>query len=140
MAKQKSSINLFDLLVIVAIICIGLICIFSYNNKPFLGEKDVVVEVIVSDPATIQAVLPSVKLASVVYFSSTKYPVEQISYRTESDTNGQIENLYITLIGPGTINVGRSIFNGQRIFANQKVEIRADYYAKGYVTGFHYAN
>lgn len=140
MAKRKFNINLFDLLVLLAIICVGLICVFSYNNKPFLGEKNVVVEVIVSDPTTIQAVLPSLRLADVVYFSGTKYPVRQLSYRTENDANGQIKQLYITLVGPGTIDDGRSIFNGQRIFTNQKVEIRADYYAKGYVTGFRYAN
>lgn len=140
MAKQKFNINIFDYLVMLAIIAIGLIVLFAYNNKPNLGERVVQVEIIITDPITIRTILPTIKLAKEVFYSSTKYPVEQVSYKTELDTSGAIDHLDVTLQGPGTINEGDSIFNGQRVYANQKVEIRSDYFAQGYVTSFNYAD
>jgi hypothetical protein len=140
MAKLKFNINIFDLLVVVAIAIVAIVGVISYSNKPFLGSKNVIVEVRISDVAAIKEALPSVKLASVVYYSGTKYPIKQMSYRTEQDSTDQIESLYITLEGPGDISEGNSIFNGQRIYVNQKVEIRADYQVQGYVADFRYEN
>lgn len=140
MAKRKFSINLFDILAVVifvSIICIGAL---SYFNKPFLGEKDMLVEIKISNTETIEAVLPNIKLNDPVYYGGTKYPVTQYSYRTEKDANGQLVYLYVVLKGPGTVSGEGSIFNGQRIYINQKAEIRDNYQVQGYVTDFRYEN
>lgn len=138
MVKQKFKINLFDILaiiVLVSIICIG---VLSYFNKPFLGEKDMLVEIKISNSDTINAILPKVVTSKTVYFSGTKYTVKQASYRIENSVNGQAQYLYITVEGLGTIFDDNPIFNGQRIYVNQKVEIRSDYQAQGYVVDFRY--
>ena len=140
MAKQKYRINLFDLLVIFLVIITALIGFIAYNNKPSLGERTLIVDVRISNIETIEAILPTIKTASEVYYSSSKYPVKQLSYDVEKDVSGQIKYLNIKIEGPGLISDGKSIFNGQRIFTNQKVELRADYFAQGYVTGFGYAD
>ena len=140
MAKQKFRINLFDIFVVVVIIITTLIFFVSYNNKPNLGDKVILVEIKISDLKTIETVMPVIKSADLVYFSGTKYPVKQISYKTEPDSNGLTKYLDITVEGPGNIVDGNSIFNGQRVYVNQKVEIRADYYAQGYVVDFGYEN
>ena len=140
MAKQKFKINLFDIfavIVLVSIICIGAL---SYFNKPFLGEKDMLVEIKISNTETINAILPKVVTSKTVYFSGTKYTVKQASYRIENGVNGQAQYLYVTVEGLGTIFDDGSIFNGQRIYVNQKVEIRSDYQAQGYVVDFRYEN
>jgi hypothetical protein len=142
MVKQKSSINLFDVFVIFVIIVIVFIGIFFYTNRPVLGKKNVLIEVMISDPTTIKTSLSEVQtdLGREVYYSGTKYPVKQVSYRTEKDASGQLKYLYITIEGLGTISYGDSIFNGQRVYTNQKVEIHADYQVQGYVTDFRYEN
>lgn len=140
MVKQKFRINLFDLLVVILIIVAVVVGGISYGSKPDLGNKNALVVVKISNSETIKAILPQVKLAAEVYYSGTKYPVKQISYRTELDINNQAEYLYVTLEGPGNIYDGSSIFNGQRVYVNQKVEIRGDYQAQGYVTDFRYEN
>lgn len=140
MVKQKFSINIFDFTVILAVAIVACIVLTAFYNKPFLGSGIVSVEVKVFDKSTIDAVLPILKTEEEVYYSGTKYPVEQTSYRIEQNASGQVEYLYITIQGPGDISDGKSIFNGQRIYANQKVEIRSDYYVQGYVVDFDYAN
>jgi hypothetical protein len=138
MVKRKFKLNILDaiaVLLIVATACIGLV---SYHSKPFLGDKNVLVEVKISNAETIDAVLPKVREAKEVYYSGTRYPVEQTSYRTEDDSSGHIKYLYITLIGLGKVSDKGSIFNGQRIYVNQKVEIRSEYQAQGYVVDYRY--
>ena len=138
MVKLKSKVNLFDALVLLAVFIFAGLFIMSFNNKPYLGDKNMLVELKISNSDTINAILPKVASSKTVYFSGTKYPVEQLSYRVENDTNGQPECLYVTIKGLGVVSDGASIFNGQRIFVNQKVEIHADYQAQGYVTDYHY--
>ncbi|MEI7689434.1 MAG: hypothetical protein WCI79_00510 [Candidatus Saccharibacteria bacterium] len=141
MAKRKFKINLFDVLAIVAVVAIGLMVIFANSNKPSLGAMTVQVEVKVSDKPAIDNILPSLQMTEEgVYYNGTKYPIRQTGYRVENDPTGAIKYLYITLEGPGEIAGGNSIFNGQRIYVNQKAEIHADYRVKGYVSDFHYAD
>lgn len=140
MAKLKFRINIFDILAIIAVIILACIGIAAWNNKPFLGSRTVLVEVKISNEATIQMILPKVKLASEVFYSGTKYPVKQVSYRTENDKNGQVQYLFVVLSGKGDITSDKSTFNGQRIYVNQKVEIHADYQAQGYVADYYYEN
>lgn len=137
MAKRKFNFNVFDLISILIITVFLGIILFSYNNKPNLGMDTVIVEVKISNIETINAILPKVKISQTVYYSGTKYPVQQLSYRTSKNKSGEIDNLYITLKGPGDIVTGNSIFNGQRVYVNQKVEIHADYQAQGYVTNYY---
>lgn len=140
MAKQKFSINLFDILVAIAVIAIALIGVLAWNSKPFLGNKNVLVEVRFSDPVLINSALPKVMTAKEVFYSGTKYSVQQISYRTENDASGQTKYLFVTLRGLGDISDNDSIFNGQKTFVNQKVEIHADYQLQGYVVDYRYEN
>jgi len=121
--------------VVAIVVAIGFM---SYSSKPFLGDTNLLVEVMISDPTTIKAVLPMVGTTKKVYYSGSKYQVEQISHNTEQNNDGTVKYLYITLRGLGKISDGASIFNGQRIYNNQKVEIRSDYQAQGYITDFYY--
>lgn len=138
MGKSKFRINVFDAIALIAIVSFVLVVALSWNNKPYLGSRNVSVEVMVTARNTIKAVLPKMESAEIVFYSGSKYPVKQISYRTENDAYGQIKYLYITVEGLGDIASGKSIFNGQRIYINQKVELRGDYQVQGYVTDYHY--
>lgn len=138
MGKTKFRINIFDAIAVLAILMLVLTMALSWSNKPYLGSRKVAVEIMVTARNTIKAVLPNMKSAETVFYSGSKYPVKQISYRTENDDYGKIKYLYITVEGLGNINSGKSIFNGQRIYINQKVELRGDYQVQGYVTDYHY--
>lgn len=140
MAKLKLKINIFDLIALVALIVATFFVFSAWNHKPFLGSKNVLVEIRVSNQPSISALLPKISSQGTVFYSGTKYPVKQVSFRTTNDDSGKIEFLYITIQGPGDIVEGDSIFNGQRIFINQKTEIRGDYQAQGEITDFHYVN
>lgn len=140
MGKSKFRVNIFDAIAVLAIVLFFMVVALSWDNKPYLGSKNVSVEVMVTARETIKAVLPKMKSAATVFYSGSKYPVRQVSYRTENDTYGQIRYLYITVEGLGDVTSGKSIFNGQRIYLNQKVELRGDYQVQGYVTDYHYEN
>lgn len=140
MVKRRFRVNIFDILIVVAVIAVVLIGVVSWNNKPFLGDKNVLVEVRFSDPGLINSALPKIMTAKEVFYSGTKYPVQQVSYRIENDVNGQIKYIFVTLRGLGSIIDGNSIFNGQRTYINQKVEIHADYQLQGYVVDYRYEN
>lgn len=137
MAKQKFSFNVFDLIFILIITVILGIIIFSYNNKPNLGTDTVIVEMKISDIENIDAILPKVGASRTVFYSGTKYPVEQVAYRIGKNKAGEVDSLYITLKGPGNVIEGSSVFNGQRVYMNQKVEIHADYQAQGRVINYY---
>lgn len=138
MDKLKFRVNIIDVIAVLAIVLFAMVIALSWNNKPYLGSKNVSVEVMVTARNTINAVLPKMESAETVFYSGSKYPVKQVSYRTENDVYGQIKYLYITVEGLGDISSGKSIFNGQRIYINQKVELRGDYQVQGYVTDYHY--
>ena len=138
MVKRKFNINLFDIFAVIALVIVIFIGALAYFNKPFLGAKNMLVEVKISNTETIEAILPKVATSKTVYFSGTKYTVNQKSYRIENDASDKPQYLYITLEGLGKVSDDDSIFNGQRIYVNQKVEIRSDYQAQGYITDFHY--
>lgn len=140
MAKQKFNLNIFDILAIIVVVAISLIGFVAINNKPFLGNKNMLVEIKISNEATIQTVLPKLLSAKEVFYSGTKYPVQQVSFHTENDASGNVVYLFITLRGLGSVMDDNSIFNGQRIYVNQKVEIHADYQVQGYVADYHYEN
>jgi hypothetical protein len=140
MVRRKFNLNIFDLFVVAAILAVLSIVLFSYSNRPYLGSRTVQVELKVSGAETIQAILPGVETTDEIYYSGTKYPVKQVSYRAEADYSGQINNLYIIIQGPGDITSEKSIFNGQRIYLNQKAEIHSGYQAQGYVVDFYYAD
>jgi len=138
MVKRK--LNLFDGFVILAVALLIGIGLVAMSNKPYLGDKNVLVEVRFSDTAAISASLAAVKDEKTVFYSGTKYSVNQVSYRTELDAEGQIKYLYVTVEGLGKIKDNDSIFEGQRIFDNQKVELRGDYQLQGVVTDYRYEN
>lgn len=138
MAKLKFKVNLFDGFIVVVLLLSCLIVAFALNNKPYLGEKTVLVKVEISDKDMIKRVLPELASAGNVYFSGTKYPVKQASYETKVGNDGAVEKLYVNLSGLGQIKEGDSIFNGQRIYLNEKVEIRDDYFIQGYVVDYRY--
>lgn len=140
MVKRKFRVNIFDILIVVAVIVVALVGVVSWNNKPFLGDKNVLVEVRFSDPVLINSALPKIMTAKEVFYSGTKYPVQQVSYRTENESNGQVKHLFVTFRGLGNISGNDSIFNGQRTYINQKVEIHADYQLQGYVVDYRYEN
>lgn len=132
MVKQKFKINLFDIFTIVIIALVLLIAVFSYNNQPYLGKKNIQVVIKISDDSVINRVLPELDKTKEVFYSGTKFPVKQVSYKTKND------ELYIIVSGLGDIKENDSIFNGQRIFLNQKVELRSDYFVQGYVVDYYY--
>ena len=138
MVKRKLKINWFDGFIAAVILLTCLIVVFALNGKPYLGEKTVLVKVEISDKDMIKRVLPELASAGDVYFSGTKYPVKQVSYETKVGEDGTIEKLYVNLSGLGQIKEGDSIFNGQRIYLNEKVEIRDDYFIQGYVVDYKY--
>lgn len=136
MAKRKYKINFFDIAAVIALAIVALTVAFSYTNRPSLGSRSVLVEIKISDATMIEAAIPKLKTSGEVYFSGTKYPVRLDSYQTK----GGSSDLYLTIVGPGDIYEGNSIFNGQRITTHQKVELRADYQVQGFVTDFRYEN
>lgn len=140
MVKRRFRVNIFDILIVMAVIAVALIGVASWNNKPFLGDKTVLIEVRFSDPVLINSALPKIMIAKEVFYSGTKYPVQQVSYRTENESNGQMKYLFVTLRGLGNISGNDSIFNGQRTYINQKVEIHADYQLQGYIADYRYEN
>lgn len=140
MVKRNFRVNIFDILIVVAVVAVALIGAVSWNNKPFLGDKTVLVEVRFSDPVLINSALPKIMTAKEVFYSGTKYLVQQVSYRTENESNGQMKYLFVTFRGLGNISGNDSIFNGQRTYINQKVEIHADYQLQGYVVDYRYEN
>jgi hypothetical protein len=138
MAKRRFKVNWFDGFVIVVLLLACLIAVFALNNKPYLGEKTMLVKVKIDNEQTVKTIMPKVVEAGEVYFSGTKYPVKQASYETHVNTSGAIDEVYVTLSGLGQIKENDSIFNGQRIYVNKKVEIRNDYFAQGYVVDYRY--
>lgn len=141
MAKRRFRANLFDVFILIIILILACLLIFGWNNKPYLGSKKVIVSVRTVDSQSIENILPIVEKSNdkQVFYSGTKYPVIQKSYYT-SAINGNISSLTITLEGLGDIADNNSIFNGQRIYNNQKVEIRSDYFLQAFVTDFRYEN
>lgn len=138
MVKQKSNkVNLFDIFVILFVSLLCLIVAIAYQNKPYLGSKNTIVTVEVTDDETISRVEKELQSTAELFYSGTKYPVKQISYQiTNNESNDK--TLRINLSGLGEIKEGDSIFNGQRIFLNQKVELRSDYFVQGYVVDYRY--
>ena len=136
MVKQKTKLNLFDIVIAVIVIAFIIIVAASYNNQHNLGDNTVFVEVKISDQETIENVTDKLEVSDEVYFSGTKYPVEIVNLTLEQG-RGESVILYITLMGPGEVIEGKSIFNGQRIYLNQKVEIRADYFIQGLITNYY---
>lgn len=138
MAKRKFKINWFDGFILVVVLLACLIVAFAWNNKPYLGEKNMLVKVKIDNEQVVKTIMPKVVEAGEVYFSGTKYPVKQASYETHVNTSGTIDEVYVTLSGLGQIKEDDSTFNGQRIYLNKKVEIRNDYFAQGYVVDYKY--
>ncbi len=138
MAKQKLQINIFDVFIVVAIVLAISFFAVAFSNKPYLGTKNVAIEVRISDGFTIESIADKLKNKATVFFSGTKYPVSQSAYRFEYDENNKIKYIFIKLEGLGDIVEGNSIFNGQRIYVNQKVEIHGDYWAQGYISDYKY--
>lgn len=142
MVKPRFRINIFDIIsIVVAMILIGTI-IFGWNNKPYLGSHIVDVKIKIDNRDTINAVLQKVhdNNNKIVFYSGSKYPVIQALYDLVYGSDKEASVLNIVLKGYGDISDNGSIFNGQRVYINQKVEIRSDYFVQGYVTDFHYAN
>lgn len=138
MVKRKFKINVFDGFVVAVIALACLICVIAVNNRPNLGSKNVLVEVVVSDPETIKNVSDKIPNTKTVFWSSTKYPVQQINKVMQYSPNET--TMHLTFKGPGEIVENNSIFNGQRVFLNQKVEIRSDYFLQGRVVKIYYEN
>lgn len=138
MAKRKFKINIFDVFVVFVLILFGLIFLLSNNNKLDLGNKKVLVDVVINDQSTIENIKNYVKNGGQVFYNSTKYPVTMKSYLMQYSPNSV--TMHLTLEGYGDISDNNMIFNGQRIFANQKVEIRSDFFAQGRVVKVYYAN
>jgi hypothetical protein len=137
MVKQKSKFNIFDLLILVAVALLCFIFAVSLDNRPNLGSKAVIVEVRVTDKISVENAIDKIAATKKVFYSSTKYMVDQLSYQVERDSAGNLASLTIKLKGPGEIRDNNSIFNGQRIYVNQKVEIRSDYFVQGYVADYY---
>lgn len=140
MAKNKVKLNVIDILVIVSVILLGLAVYLGRNNTPYLGTRTVVAEVEIMDVNIINRILSTVKAENgkTIFYNSSKYPVKQESFNIVRDESGSIEKMTIDLSAPGDVVRDRSIFNGQRIYVNQKVEIRGDYYVQAYISGYHY--
>ena len=135
MAKQKFKINLFDLFAIFIVVAFCVIFCVAHKNQTYLGSRNVLVEVHVTDNnIMVKSALPMIKKDPAVYYGGTQYTVKTISY------NGTDDDFYITVEGLGDIKTGESTFEGQRIYVNQKTELRGDYSLQGYVTKFYYSN
>jgi hypothetical protein len=136
MVKQEFRFNVFDIVALVVAILLIVLVIVGWNNKPYLGSKKMLVTVQVTDRQTIDNVKGVVidYNGKTVFYSGTKYAVTQSSFQLMSD------RLLIVLEGLGDISDNSSIFNGQRVYINQKVEIRSDYFVQGYVTDFKYVD
>lgn len=137
MAKLKSKINLFDAFMLTAVILLGICAALSWNNRVDLGDEAMLIVVQVKDDAVIDRIMPELDFTKEVYYSGSKYPITQKGYWLVDDETGG-EDLNITLSGMGEIKDGDSTFNGQRIYLNQKVELRSDYFAQGYIVDYRY--
>lgn len=140
MVIKKLRVNLFDIIVFLAILVLIAIVAFGWNNTPYLGNHNLLVSVKTIDSQSIKNILSQVEESNnkQVFYSGTEYPVIQKSYSISKNSNGEIDELTVVLDGLGDITDNNSIFNGQRVYDNQKVEIRSDYYIQGFVTDFRY--
>lgn len=137
MVKSKLKINLFDLIVSVLLLLVVFVVVFAYKNEPNLGSRPLLVVVQVKDDEAIERVMSELDYTDEVYFNSSKYPINQKGYWLVDDEDGG-KDLLITLAGMGDIKESDSIFNGQRVFINQKIELRSDYFIQGYVVEYKY--
>ena len=140
MARLKFKINLFDVAIIVVIVLAIVVTVFALYSKPNLGGKTMLVDISVTQDSVVALVAPQVKSAKEIFYSGTRYPILQDSVKLTKSPVDQSDDLTITVRGLGNITDNNSIFNGQRVYVNQKVELRGDYQVQGYVTGFRYAD
>lgn len=138
MVKPKFSINIFDVLCIVAILTIAIVIGLARSNQPYLGSRTVVAVIQVTDEGTVNNIASKLQQASQVYIGSNHYFASQLSADITTDSNTGEKQAIIKISGLGEISNNKSIFLGQRIYANQEVQIRSNYLAKGYVTDFYY--
>lgn len=138
MVKPKFNINIFDILCIVAILTIAIVIGLARSNQPYLGSRMVVAVIQVTDEDTVNNIASKLQQASQVYIGSNHYSASQLSADISTDVNTGKKQAVIKIGGLGEISNNKSIFLGQRIYANQEVQIRSNYLAKGYVTDFYY--
>jgi len=140
MVKPKYRINIFDVLCIVAILSIAVVVALARNNQPYLGSRTVVAVIQVNDEGTVDNIASKLQQASQVYIGSNHYFASQLSADVTTNASTGKKQAIIKISGLGDISNNKSIFLGQRIYANQEVQIHSNYFAKGYVTDFYYEN
>ncbi len=137
MAKRKYKLNFFDIIVLTIILLGAVVIAVAYDNKPYLGSKMVNVQVVVTDQPTIENIKSKLDGSKNLFIDSDHYPVEQVSYELITGADGALR-LFIKLRALGDIRQDKSILLGQRIYANQKVILKGDYSATGYITDYSY--
>lgn len=131
MAKPKLKINLFDLLVIIAILIISVVSVFSWNNEPYLGSRNMIVTVKIIDENTIENIVSKLDENQRICIDSNRYCATQNGFEFVDDY------LLVKISGIGDINGDRSIFLGKKIYANQEVKLRGNYTADGFVVDYY---
>ena len=140
MARRKLRINLFDLMFVAILVLAVITVAIGWGNKRSMGSRQMIVTVEISDQQAIDNILPVVERSDnhQVFYAGSNNMVLQKSHVVLYNAVGDIDRLDVTLRGLGDIDENASIFNGQRIYANQKTEIRSDYYMQGFVADFRY--
>lgn len=140
MAKQRFRTNLFDIIFVIMAILLAVAAALSWNNQPYLGSKTVIVVIEVDDNYTFDNIKSKLSQSVGVYLNSNHYQAVQRSYEVKFDSITEKNQLYITISGLGSIEANKSILLGNRIYANEQVELHGDYYAKGRIVDFYYEN
>lgn len=141
MAKPKFKINLFDAFFIVFLLLVGLTFVLSWNNEPYLGEKEIIVDVLIDDPAVVSSISSQLSQNKVVYIDSHRYCGRQVKseiFVEHLAVGNDVTYALISIKGLGSITKDRSSFLGHRIYANQEVQLRGNYSANGRITDFYY--
>ncbi len=141
MAKLKFNVNIFDVFVVIVLFLIATVIVIGWNNKTYLGSHKVQVDISIPNFDTATTVLPSIKNNNdqKMFFSGSSDQVTQRNVLVDSN-EGKIKSIVITVEGMGDIGTDESIFNGQKIYIDQKVDLRGNYYTPGYVIGYKYVD
>lgn len=138
MARLKFKLNLFDIILLTAILLIVLLISLGWDNQPYLGSRDMIVTVKIDDGNTINNIRSQLVESGELCLDSYRYCGEQVEAKIINPDGVSPTYVLVTIKGVGDINEDKSIFMGHRVYANQLVQLRGNYVADGRITDFYY--
>ena len=141
MEQQKSinKFNIFDGFIVSLLTVFLFFVVISFTNHRYLEKDSLNITVKITDAETINNINGKIKIGQNVYINGINYPVTTKSFLKSFNKDGS-QTMLIVFNGFGKHSDDRTIFLGQRILINQKIEIHGNYIAQGYLTKIEYAN